>query len=99
MLLVVDHTHPSLDGHFPGRPIVPAAVILDLVIRHVAAAYPQHSVTGVRRAKWLRPLRPSEAFELELDTLNNSHVRFRCQIHGELMAEGSLALQESCSYK
>lgn len=95
-LLVVKRTHPSLDGHFPGDPIVPAVVILDLVIQHIEAELPPQRVVGVRRAKWLRPLRPDEKFELELDAPNNDVVRFRCRLQGELMAEGSLLLQRIC---
>ncbi len=31
--MLVSHKHPSLPGHFPGDPIVPAVVILDQVLR------------------------------------------------------------------
>lgn len=30
--------HPSLAGHFPGRPIVPGVVLLDLIYEAIAAA-------------------------------------------------------------
>jgi 3-hydroxymyristoyl/3-hydroxydecanoyl-(acyl carrier protein) dehydratase len=32
--------HPSLAGHFPGRPIVPGVALLDLVVEAIAATFP-----------------------------------------------------------
>ncbi len=31
--MLISHKHPSLPGHFPNNPVVPAVVILDQVIR------------------------------------------------------------------
>lgn len=94
MLLTVGREHPSLDGHFPGQPIVPAVVILNLVIQSVESAYPQQRVTGVKRVKWLRPLRPDAACELEIEKPHNGRLRFRCHLAGELIAEGNLLCTE-----
>jgi 3-hydroxyacyl-[acyl-carrier-protein] dehydratase len=39
--------HPSLAGHFPGRPIVPGVVLLDLVFEAIADALPVELVAIV----------------------------------------------------
>jgi 3-hydroxymyristoyl/3-hydroxydecanoyl-(acyl carrier protein) dehydratase len=44
---VVPADHPSLAGHFPGRPIVPGVVLLDLVYEALAAALPVELVSIV----------------------------------------------------
>ena len=52
--------HPSLPGHFPGRPIVPGVLILD----HVTASVHERTgrqVAGFPRVKFASPLLPEEA--------------------------------------
>ena len=39
--LCIDADHPSLPGHFPGRPLVPGVVVLEQVLRAVEAAMKQ----------------------------------------------------------
>lgn len=78
MKIPVDH--PSLAGHFPGNPVVPAVVLLDCVAQALSAAL-GHAVTlsGIPSAKFLSPLAPGEEFsvELQIETGRNS-ARFRC---------------------
>ena len=38
MQFVVAPDHPSLPGHFPGRPLVPGVVLLDRVLEAIEAA-------------------------------------------------------------
>lgn len=52
--------HPSLNGHFPGKPIVPGVLLLD----HVLAALRQAThrrVIKVRQVKFTSALQPNEA--------------------------------------
>ena len=54
-----------LDGHFPGNPIVPGAVLLGHAARHLAGQ--GVTLTGVQRMKFLRPLAPETGFDIRLD--------------------------------
>jgi 3-hydroxymyristoyl/3-hydroxydecanoyl-(acyl carrier protein) dehydratase len=69
--------HPSLAGHFPGRPVVPGAVLLDqamtLVERHLG-----HHINRVISAKFPRPLAPGVRCLLTIDADANGHIRLRC---------------------
>jgi 3-hydroxymyristoyl/3-hydroxydecanoyl-(acyl carrier protein) dehydratase len=47
--------HPAAEGHFPGNPIIPGAVLL----AEVAAAI-GGQCRELRAAKFLRPVRPGE---------------------------------------
>ena len=73
--------HPSLPGHFPGHPIVPGVVLLD----HVAALL--GPVTGLPRAKFLRPVHPGDVVEVRADA-----GRFWCSVGGTDVLTGVFTL-------
>lgn len=52
------------DGHFPGNPIVPGAVLLAQLSADLAGK--DLRLTGVNRMKFLRPLEPDHPFEIQL---------------------------------
>ncbi len=67
MSFVITPDHPSLPGHFPGRPLVPGVVLLDRVIAAIEA---QHGPLGPLRlpqVKFVQPLLPGESARIELD--------------------------------
>lgn len=66
MEFVVDASHPSLPGHFPGNPIVPGVVLLDRVVEAIEAAHGPLGPLRLPQVKFLQPLRPGEAARVEL---------------------------------
>jgi 3-hydroxymyristoyl/3-hydroxydecanoyl-(acyl carrier protein) dehydratase len=97
---VADHTasgviapdHPSLAGHFPGHPVVPAVVLLDFAARALGDALGRRvRLTAVPAAKFLHPLLPGQRFsvELELDPAARS-ARFRARTAVAEVAQGRL---------
>jgi len=87
----VDADHPALPGHFPGHPIVPGVVILDLIL---ADFYARAGVraAGVKRMKFSRPLAPGEEFVVTWDDAQKNGARFSVKVGGEMLASGQLAL-------
>lgn len=81
--------HPALAGHFPGRPVVPGALLLARVA--AAAERSFGTVRGVPAAKFLAPLRPGERFEVELEAAPAA-VRFRVMRGATVIAAGTLQL-------
>lgn len=65
--LAVDH--PAAQGHFPGNPIIPGAVLLSEVLRAVGAGLGADlSRCRVSSAKFPTPSRPGDRVEIEIST-------------------------------
>lgn len=45
--------HPSAPGHFPGRPVIPGALLLDALL---AAALPEHGDLRIESTKFMHPV-------------------------------------------
>lgn len=68
MSFVIPADHPSLPGHFPGRPLVPGVLLLDRVLEAVEAlAGHQLGALRLPQVKFMQPLLPGEAARVELD--------------------------------
>ena len=85
--------HPSLPGHFPGRPVVPGVVILDCVREALVSQRNAWQLTGLPAVKFLRPLLPAQGFKIQLSG-DAPRLRFSV-IHedGETLAQGQLAVE------
>jgi 3-hydroxyacyl-[acyl-carrier-protein] dehydratase len=86
--LSIGADHPSLPGHFPGRPVVPGVVLLD----RVAAAFERWHGAGVGalpQAKFLQPLLPDQCAEIELRR-DGRRVAWRIVRDGVDIAVGSI---------
>lgn len=82
--------HPAMADHFPGKPIVPGALLLQRVLR--AATGAGFPVNGVIHAKFLRPLQPDTAFDISFEPLDPSRVGFRVDAAAGPIARGELQL-------
>ncbi len=87
---MVPADHACLAGHFPGRPIVPAVVLLELAVEAIHERFPSLQVSAVGSAKFLRPVFPASPLTLQLSVdTSRGQARFRCQL-----AEGDAAVGE-----
>lgn len=92
----VDAGHPSLPGHFPGRPIVPGVVLLDRVFAAIEQAHGATAPLRLPQVKFVQPLLPGQAARVELDALQRDgeppRWRFRVlrQDDGVLLASGEV---------
>lgn len=88
----VPASHPSLPGHFPGMPVVPGVVVLDLVLR-AASDWQRRavSVSGLKQVKFLAPLLPEERADVALEVAGEA-LSFRVARGGQLIAQGTFVL-------
>ena len=77
--------HPCYEGHFPGHPIVPGVLLLDLVVD----ALGQGSPRLLGSIKFHRVVRPGESFTLRYE-LAGPKLSFRCVDGEQLLAEGTM---------
>jgi acyl-coenzyme A synthetase/AMP-(fatty) acid ligase/3-hydroxymyristoyl/3-hydroxydecanoyl-(acyl carrier protein) dehydratase len=83
---------PCLAGHFPDRPVVPAAVLLDRLAAWVADAYAVE-VTGVQRARIQAALQPDTAWDVRAEPAGDRTIRVTCTHDGRQTMTATFAVQ------
>jgi len=89
---MISADHPSLPGHFPGNPIVPAVVILDEVSGALREWRETAKLKEIVSAKFLSPLLPDKPFTVRLTQKSEQRIRFECMREDQLFAEGVLVV-------
>ena len=85
----VPASHPSLPGHFPGRPVVPGAVTLSEVL----AAWQSHSrarIVGMSNIKFLSPLLPDEDAKISFIDRGKGLIAFEIAVDSRRVVSGTL---------
>ena len=71
----IPSAHPALPGHFPGRPIVPGALLLDCVLTGAAAVL-NRPVTTLQKIKFVAPLLPGESATVACEAIGDQLIFF-----------------------
>jgi 3-hydroxymyristoyl/3-hydroxydecanoyl-(acyl carrier protein) dehydratase len=84
--VVVRGDHPCLAGHFPGEPLVPGSLILELVM----GANPLLRARSGRleSVKFLTPLRPDQAMGIRYARVAPNRIAFTCRVAQTLICRG-----------
>ena len=83
MRFTIASDHPSLPGHFPGRPLVPGVLLLDRVVSAIETTHGPLGPLRLPQVKFLQPLLPGEEALIELE---GAAPRWRFRIlRGELL--------------
>jgi 3-hydroxyacyl-[acyl-carrier-protein] dehydratase len=91
---VIPANHPSLQGHFPGQPIVPGVVLIDNAVSVLLEQMPNHDVAGIT-CKFVAPVRPGNAVDVTASVMTDGCRTFACAITGSIVARGTLTLRQS----
>jgi 3-hydroxyacyl-[acyl-carrier-protein] dehydratase len=83
--------HPAYAGHFPGTPVLPGVVLLDLALRALErAGRGDCSRWEISSTKFQSAVRPGEALTLHHEALPNGAVRFAIRTTERPVASGIL---------
>jgi 3-hydroxymyristoyl/3-hydroxydecanoyl-(acyl carrier protein) dehydratase len=90
--LVIAHDHPAFRGHFPGRPILPAVVLLAEALAAVEASSGRGAEAWiVSSAKFVEPVAPGATLTLSQETLASGAIRFEIRGEAGIVAHGTLS--------
>jgi 3-hydroxyacyl-[acyl-carrier-protein] dehydratase len=93
-VLTFPSDHPALEGHFPGDPIVPGALLLDAVLSTIERRT-DLAIAGIASAKFFKPLRPGEAFAVTLRSHETQILAFSCEDGSGRIAAGTIRVRSS----
>ncbi|WP_342617335.1 hypothetical protein [Rhodoferax sp. GW822-FHT02A01] len=85
--------HPAFAGHFPGRPIVPGVLLLDLA-KSAIESETGCLLVGLAEAKFHSPVGPGEPLELRYE-LRPAMVQFEIFSTTRRVASGRFLLQKA----
>lgn len=90
--------HPAAQGHFPGNPIIPGAVLLSETLSAIEAGLgvslaPCH----VKSAKFVHPVRPGERVTIEYSGFVKRGIKFTCAVEGRAVLSGEVVRDASSS--
>ncbi|MCP4992520.1 MAG: hydroxymyristoyl-ACP dehydratase [Gammaproteobacteria bacterium] len=87
----ISATHPSLVGHFPGNPIVPAVLLLEQVRCQLSELISDRRIGEIRQVKFYSPLLPEQQALLDLE-VNDNRVQFSVSRADQLITRGEIDL-------
>ena len=86
------HDHPASQGHFPGNPMIPGAVLLSETAQAIAAGLDSASaLCQVRSAKFLHPVRPGDRVLIRFSRDARGEIRFTCAVEARPVLTGQMA--------
>ncbi len=86
----VPTTHPALPGHFPGRPLVPGVLLLEVLATTLEARLGGH-IACLNEVKFLHPLQPGETAEWHVE-VDDRQVCFEVTQAAAQIARGRVEL-------
>ncbi len=84
--------HPSLQGHFPGNPVIPGVVIIEKVLRSISQARPSNSYKIVM-AKFLQPLIPPATLAVHIYENTENKFKFKATSKAHIIASGIIEIR------
>jgi 3-hydroxymyristoyl/3-hydroxydecanoyl-(acyl carrier protein) dehydratase len=87
--------HPDAQGHFPGNPVIPGAVLLSEAVRLIEADLGVSLAPyRIRRAKFPSPARPGDEVLIEFSDGLGS-IKFECAVKGNTVLVGEVECSAS----
>jgi 3-hydroxyacyl-[acyl-carrier-protein] dehydratase len=87
--LVFPQRHAASEGHFPGNPVIPGAVLLSDALRAIEShlGVPL-APCEIRSAKFFNPTRPGDRVQIEFSDAARGTIEFTCKVGGRPVLTG-----------
>jgi 3-hydroxymyristoyl/3-hydroxydecanoyl-(acyl carrier protein) dehydratase len=83
--------HPSAQGHFPGDPIIPGAVLLSETLRAIEADLGAGLAPfRITSAKFLHSARPGNRLVIEFSRTASGEIQFTSRVDGRTVVAGRI---------
>jgi len=90
---IIDSTHPSIPGHFPGNPIVPGAVIIENVIEAFCKLDSSKKVISLSTVKFLKPIATKQKVAVNFCSISTELISFECTSGEEVSVLGRFKIK------
>lgn len=83
--------HPSLEGHFPGNPVIPGVVIIEKVL-HTISQEKSSSNYKIAMAKFLQPLIPPATMTVHLSENAENRFNYKVMTETDVISNGIIEI-------
>lgn len=84
--------HPASQGHFPGNPIIPGAVLLGATLQVIEADLGiSLAPFQIKSAKFLHPTRPGDRVLIRFSRTAQGEIKFTCATAGIPVLTGQVS--------
>ncbi len=88
--------HAAAQGHFPGNPIIPGALLLSETLRAIETSLGKTLCPyQIRSAKFIRPVRPGERVSIDFSGRDEKRISFSCKVGATLVLAGEVVCEPS----
>ena len=88
--------HAAAQGHFPGNPIIPGALLLSEALRAIETSLGKDLCPyEIRSAKFIRPVRPGERVSIDFSGRDEKRISFSCKVGGTPVLAGEIVCDPS----
>jgi len=88
---IVPSEHPAFAGHFPGTPILPGVVLLDVALHSIAESRGiALDLCEISSVKFLSPAHPGDELEIQHNLSASGTIRFDILAGARKIASGSI---------
>ncbi len=72
---------------------MPGVLLLSLAVEALQERFGPFQLRGIRKVKFVHPLRPDRSFSVHGEWTRTGAIRFRCESGEQLLAEGTLRVE------
>ena len=83
--------HAAAQGHFPGNPIIPGALLLSEALRAIETSLGKNRCPyQIRSAKFVHPVRPGERVSIDFSRRDEKRISFSCKVGATTVLAGEV---------